>query len=160
MIKRGVFAGCEAGCERCEHYSIGCARLKDDIQYLITSGQLQFDRIKKDKKAGIQDVSVITISYSPIIISAPTKLVPLAITKPGPLPYESEKVVPWHYGLDVYYHGVKQEDVSSSAKKDDVSDIANTENIAGSGGMTRSGRFFSNLTIQLNAEVVARAKGK
>src|ERR1044072_9541978 len=111
LIKRGVFSGCEVGCVRCEHCSNGCARLKDGIQYLITSGQLQFDRIKKDKKVGIQDVSVITILYSPIIIFAPTKPVPLAIAKTGPLPYESDKVVPWNYGSGVYYHGVKLEDV-------------------------------------------------
>ena len=27
----------------------------------------------------------------------------------GPIPYSSDKVVPWNYGADVYYHGVKQD---------------------------------------------------
>src|ERR1044072_7050638 len=125
MIKRGVFPGCEAVCERCEHCSNGCENLKAGIQCLIDDGQLQFDQVPRNEKVDAKVVSMITIPYSPIVISAPTKPVPLAVTKPGPLPYESDKVVPWHYRSDVYYHGVNQEDVSSSTEKGDVLDVYN-----------------------------------
>lgn len=59
LIKRGVFPGCEAGCERCEHCSNGCVNLKDGIQYLIDDGQLQFDRIRKDKKVETRGVFIL-----------------------------------------------------------------------------------------------------
>src|ERR1051325_6129474 len=39
-------------------------------------------------------------------------------------------------------------------------DIANTDDFAGGGGMTRNGRIFSDPAIQLKAEAVAKARGK
>ena len=61
---------------------------------------------------------------------------------PGPILYSSDKIVPWNYGGDVYYHGIKQDwptaEDSSSEKVD--SDISN---IAGTSKITRSGRVFS-----------------
>ena len=61
---------------------------------------------------------------------------------PGPIPYSSEKVVPWNYGADVYYHGIKQhllaaEDKVSRNTDPDVGYIVGTSKI------TRSGRVFS-----------------
>ena len=61
---------------------------------------------------------------------------------PGPIPYSSDKTVPWNYGGDVYYHGVKQDcmdDEDSILEKDDP-DISN---ITGTRKITRSGRVFS-----------------
>ena len=61
---------------------------------------------------------------------------------PGPIPYSSDKTVPWNYGGDVYYHGVKQDqldDEESIFEKDDP-DISN---IAGTNKITLSGRVFS-----------------
>ena len=58
---------------------------------------------------------------------------PITITVPGPLPYESDKAVPWHYGADVYVLGVKQEfDTNTSIS-----------NITGPAKIPRSGRLFS-----------------
>src|ERR1051325_8190128 len=79
LIERGVFPGCKAVCDRCEHCSNGCANLKAGIQGLIDDSQLQFDRIRKGEKIEMRAVSVITIPYSPIVISAPTKPIPLAV---------------------------------------------------------------------------------
>src|ERR1051325_3981530 len=61
LIKRGVFPGCEAACDRCEHCSNGCTNLKAGIQSLIDDGQLRFDQIRRDEKVETRDVSVITI---------------------------------------------------------------------------------------------------
>ena len=61
---------------------------------------------------------------------------------PGPVPYESDKIVSWNYGGDVYYHGIKQdglaaEEINSEEEDSDISNIAGTSKI------TRSGRIFS-----------------
>ena len=65
----------------------------------------------------IEDVAIITISTNPskaslrnpVRITPVPRLAPLIITIPGPIPYTSDKAVPWHYGDDVYYHGIKQD---------------------------------------------------
>ena len=65
----------------------------------------------------IQDVSIITISANPSKASSrkPVRITPvpriaqLIIIVPNPIQYTSNKAVPWHYGADVYYHGVKQD---------------------------------------------------
>ena len=61
---------------------------------------------------------------------------PLKITMPGPAPYKSDKMVPWNYGADVYYHGIKQDLKNEEADTDVI-------NIAGTSKVTRSGRVFS-----------------
>ena len=60
----------------------------------------------------------------------------MIITIPGPIPYTSDKAVPWHYEADVYYHGIKQ-DLKDEEADTDVS------NIVGSSKVTRSRRLFS-----------------
>ena len=52
-----------------------------------------------------EEVSVVTI-FNPT--KAPPRkpvqimsVAPITITVPGPLPYESNQAVPWHYGADV-----------------------------------------------------------
>ena len=52
----------------------------------------------------------------------------------GPVPYSSDKAVPWNYGPDVYYHGVKQDWNTEEADP-------NISNIVGTSKVTRSGRF-------------------
>ena len=58
---------------------------------------------------------------------------PVIITVPGPLPYVSDKAVPWHYGADVYINGIKQE----------LNAGASICDITGPAKVTRSGRLFS-----------------
>ena len=61
---------------------------------------------------------------------------------PGPIPYSLDKAVPWNYGVDVYYHSVKQDMLAIKDKiaKNVDSDIFN---IAGTRKITISGRVFS-----------------
>ena len=72
----------------------------------------------------------------PVRITPVPRIAPLIIIVPGPIPYTSDKAVPWHYGADVYYHGVKQDLKSEEAD-------ANVSNIVGANKFTRSGRLFS-----------------
>ena len=91
-----------------------------------------------------EEVAIITIfdnsskvsSRNPVRITSVPRIAPLIITVLGFIPYTSDKVVPWHYGADVYYHGVKK-DLSAEEADTDVS------NIVGPAKVTRSGRLFS-----------------
>ena len=62
-----------------------------------------------------------------------------------------DKVVPWSYGADVYYYGVKQDQL---AVKDEV--VRNIDpdigNITGTSKITRSGRVFS---LEISPKTVA-----
>ena len=75
------------------------------------------------------------------ITSAP-KLEPFIITMQGPIPYKLDKTVPWNYGGEIYYHGVKQieQTAEEESSEEDNSDISS---IAGTSKVTRSGRIFS-----------------
>ena len=89
-------------------------------------------------------VVIITISANPsnvsskihVRITPSPRISPLIITFPGPVPYSSDKVVPWNYGADIYYHGVKQY-LKIEEADPDVSNIVRTSKV------TRSGRVFS-----------------
>ena len=64
----------------------------------------------------VEDISIIIISNKPIgitskgpiRISNEPKIAPLIITTPGPVPYSSNKAMPWNYGAEVYYHCIIQ----------------------------------------------------
>ena len=90
----------------------------------------------------ISDNSSRVSTKRPIRITSVPKVASLIITMPGPIPYSSDKIVPWNHGGDVYYHSIKQDwpvaEDSSSEKVD--SDISN---IAGTSKITRSWRVFS-----------------
>ena len=87
----------------------GCKWLKEGVQHLINSREILFEKIPTiktlTKKA--EDLSIITISNNPlripskgpIRISNEPTIVPLIITTVGPIPYSSDKAVPWNYVL-------------------------------------------------------------
>ncbi|XP_058726208.1 uncharacterized protein LOC131597534 [Vicia villosa] len=172
LVNSGIFPGCGIDCKNCKSQPEGCADLKSMVQKLIDEGPLQFYRRLRGAKSNEGEVSVISIPYDPVApiciqvpiqipVSIPYEEQPTAlmITVPGPIPYESEKAVPWHYGSDVYYYGTKEEGVSSKQKFVEAS-VANTDNFAGTGRITRSGRVFSPQPVQSNADSVAKTKGK
>ena len=83
------------------------------------------------------------------------------ITVPGPMPYTSEKAIPWHYVADVYYHGVMQE-VSTYVSEEEHAEDNEEEvhNFSGVGRMTRSGRVFGPSNVQDAEDASAKEKGK
>ncbi|XP_058752438.1 uncharacterized protein LOC131625608 [Vicia villosa] len=172
LINSGIFPGCGVDCEKCKSQPEGCDDLKGMVQKLIDEGPLQFYRRLRNAKRNDGEVSVISIPYepvAPICIQVPIQMpfsIPyeeqpaaLMIAVPGPIPYESEKAIPWHYGSDVYYYGTKEEREPSKEKFVEAS-VANTDNFAGTGRITRSGRVFSPQLVQNNADASAKAKGK
>lgn len=158
LVKNDVFPGCFRNCHACQESIDGCDSLKKGIQKLISEGSLQCEKVVKNKKIVKNEVSVISIPYSPAEIPVPAKTVPLTITVPGPVPYLSEKVVPWHYGSDVFYHGVKKVDPPKEGPSGDEN--LNVESFTSVGRLTRSGRVYVSPDIQKKADELAKAKGK
>ena len=139
----GIFPGCGKDCYFCLNIQVDCPMLKSGVQRLMDNKEILFEKTFVPL-VPVEEVVIITIfdnssnasSRKPVRITYVLRIAPLIITVPGPIPYTSDKVVPWHYGADVYYHGVKQ-DLKNEEVDTDVS------NIVGSSKVTRSGRVFS-----------------
>ena len=58
----------------------------------------------------------------------------------GPISYKSNKSIPWNYGGEIFYHGVKQVESTEESSDEETSDIGN---IAKTSKITCSGRIFS-----------------
>lgn len=158
LVKNGVFPGCYHDCCACQKSVDGCDSLKKGIQKLISEGSLQCERVVKDEKVVENEVLVISIPYTPVDIPILARPVPLTIIVLGPVPYSSEKAVPWHYGSDVFYHGVKK--VDSPEEGTSGNDSSNVESFTGMGRLTRSGRIYASPDAQKKADDLAKAKGK
>ena len=112
LLQAGLFLGCIERCYCCAAQPNGCKLLKEGVQRLIDNHIILVEKIVYAKNL-FQDLSVIfgppvrITCKGPVRISAKPKVAPLIITTPGPIPYSSDKAIPWNYGSDVYYHGVK-----------------------------------------------------
>ena len=149
LLNVGVFPGCDESCHFCLSSPTSCHLLKAGVQCLIENKEILFEKTSIPT-IYYNDVSIVTISDNfsrvstkrPVRITSVPKVALLMITMPGPIPYSSDKTVPWNYGGDVYYYDIKQDwpayEDSSFEKVD--SDISN---IAGTSKITRSGRIFS-----------------
>ena len=86
------------------------------VQRLMLNKEILFENVPFTRNS-CEDVSIITISDNPPRVSTkrPVKITyvpkssPLIITMSGPISYSLDKAVPWNYGADVYYYGVKQD---------------------------------------------------
>ncbi|XP_050914950.1 uncharacterized protein LOC127129883 [Lathyrus oleraceus] len=159
LLKNGVFPGCDDYCAACTVTANGCVMLRETVQKMVDEGSLRFEKVALEN----EDISTITIYFDPVHLSVPVDEVPITITVPGPIPYESDGAVPWDFGGDVYCNGKKKED--QAAVDTTVSKVDN----AGLSGFTRSGRLFAPNTLRGGdvekeqrdkAEALARAKGK
>ncbi|XP_050916030.1 uncharacterized protein LOC127131136 [Lathyrus oleraceus] len=159
LLKNGVFPGCDNYCAACTVTANGCVMLRETVQKMMDEGSLRFGKVALEN----EDISTITIYFDPVHLSLPAEVAPVTITVPGPIPYESDGVVPWDYGGDVYCNGKKKED--QAAVDTTVSKVDN----AGLRGFTRSGRLFAPNTLRGGdvekeqrdkAEALAREKGK
>ena len=143
LLLAGLFTGCGEGCHICSFLPSGCHLLKSGVQCLMDNKEILFEKTRVPVVPS-EDIAIVTISASPskassrrpVRITPATRIAPLIITCPGPIPYASEKAIPWHYGTDIYYHGVKQ-NLKAEEVDPDVGNIVGTRKI------TRSGRVFS-----------------
>ncbi|XP_058784300.1 uncharacterized protein LOC131659076 [Vicia villosa] len=154
LLRMRLYAGCGEFCTDCMVTSSVCDKVKDGIQQLIDSGYLRFEHVRHPKSVE-NEINVLSILYTPTKIPIPARAPPLVITLPGPIPYTSEKAIPWNYGGEVFYQGAKYE-IKAPVEKEDV------DNVVGIGRMTRSGRIFNppQNTRDDNEEALAQAKGK
>ncbi|XP_058775661.1 uncharacterized protein LOC131649933 [Vicia villosa] len=154
LLRMGLYAGCGELCNDCMATSSVCDKVKNGIQQLIDSGYLQFERVRRPEVFE-NEINVASIPYTPTKIPIPARAPPLVITLPGPVPYTSEKAIPWNYGGEVFYQRAKFE-LRTPVEKEDV------DNVVGVGRMTRSGRILNppqNIHKD-NTEALAQAKGK
>src|ERR1051325_2837869 len=77
------------------------------------------------------DVNTIRISSADSV----HRVAPLIITSSRPVPYSSDKAIPWNYGADVYYHGVKQDPLTIEDLTVEAT-ILDIDNITGSSKVT------------------------
>ncbi|XP_058776858.1 uncharacterized protein LOC131651207 [Vicia villosa] len=154
LLRMSLYVSCGEFCTDCMVTSSVCDKVKGGIQQLMDSGYLQFERVRRPEMVE-NAVNVASIPYTPAKIPIPARAPPLVITLPGPVPYNSEKAIPWNYGGEVFYQGAKYE-VKAPVEKEDVN------NVVGIGRMTRSGRIFNPTqnTRDDNTEALAQAKGK
>ena len=121
LLKAEVFPGFLEDCCYCVVQINGYERLKKGVQHLMDNHEILFDKtppvksLTQSVSQEFEDVSISTISNTPIRITskgpikipAEPRIAPLIITTSWPVPYSSDKDVPWNYGAEVYYHGVK-----------------------------------------------------
>ena len=131
----------------CPHH-LTALLLKKGIQQLIDNQEILFEKAPISPVL-VKEVSIITIYANPsrapkicVRITPVPKTAPLKITMPGPTPYNSDKTVPWNYGGEIYYHGIKQNEMTAEeeSSEEDNSDISN---IVGTSKITHSDRIFS-----------------
>ena len=104
LLLAGLFPGCSKGCLFCAVSLSGCPLMKLGIQSLMDSKEILFKKTAVPF-VPVEEVSVVIIFNNPIKAPPrkPVKIMtvaPIVITVLGPLPYESDKAVPWHYGAD------------------------------------------------------------
>ena len=90
----------------------GCKWLKEGVQRLIDNHEILFEKIPTIKSLTnkAEDLSIITISNKPFRIPSKDPIrISNGPTIAEPIPYFSNKAIPWNYGAEVYYHGIKQD---------------------------------------------------
>ncbi|XP_058746156.1 uncharacterized protein LOC131619029 [Vicia villosa] len=135
LLRMGLYSSCGKFCTDCMAVSSVYDKVKSGVQQLINSGYLQFERVRRPERVE-NEINVASIPYTPAKIPIPARAPPLVITLPGPVPYTSERAIPWNYGGEVFYQGAKYE-IKMPVEKEDV------DNVVGIGRMTRSGRIFN-----------------
>ncbi|XP_050889356.1 uncharacterized protein LOC127094579 [Lathyrus oleraceus] len=118
-------------CTVCECDPDSCEQLKGCVQALMDQGLIQFFKAQVEKEVAI--IEPITIVYRKKKVEAPPKRIHLIHFRvPTPFPYQNTKAVPWNYKTTTYFGG-----------KEICIPDTKIVNIAGAGGITRSGRVFA-----------------
>ena len=96
--------------------------LKSGVQRLMDTQEILFQKTPVDTPVtpttfatSTNDIAIINISDNPpkackrpVRITPDPKSVPLKITMSRPVRYQSSKTIPWNYGGEIFYHGIKQ----------------------------------------------------
>ncbi|XP_050920203.1 uncharacterized protein LOC127137822 [Lathyrus oleraceus] len=126
----GFLKGVHDDCAICESNPDNCDKMRSCVQELMDQGLIQFSKSQAAKEVAV--IEPITIVYKKKKVEVPPKRIqPIHFRVPTLFPYQNAKAVPWNYETTTYLGGKEIR-------------IPDTEivNIAGTGGMTRSGRVF------------------
>lgn len=122
-------------CSVCSVNARGCKKVQDDLQEVLDQGLIQVSRKINPPVSQEREVNVIIPCFN---IPEPVEIAyhprePVVIYPPGPMPYTSDKEVPYRYAATIIENG----------KEVEIETLASVTNIAGNGRMTRSGRVFA-----------------
>ncbi|KAI5382893.1 hypothetical protein KIW84_070345 [Lathyrus oleraceus] len=142
-------------CRVCYVNRLGCCQVRKDVQEMLDEGVIEIlqNRNVDENESEVNVISPVFRIPEPVIIKyngSKQKASPALIIKPaGPVPYSSEKAVPYRYNAVAVENGKKVSLPSYSIV-----------NIADVSGLTRSGRVFSAPPKpQINADFVERPIG-
>ncbi|KAI5388566.1 hypothetical protein KIW84_074306 [Lathyrus oleraceus] len=142
-------------CRVCFVNRLGCCQVRKDVQEMLDEGVIEIlqNRNVDENEPEVNVISPVFRIPEPVIIKyngSKQKASPALIIKPvGPVPYSSEKAVPYRYNAVAVENGKEFSLPSSSIV-----------NIADVSGLTRSGRVFSAPPKpQINADFVERPIG-
>ncbi|XP_039685658.1 uncharacterized protein [Medicago truncatula] len=136
-------------CEICLMNSGGCQKVRNDIQGLLNRGELVVER-------RCDDVCVIT-PEGPLEVfydSRKSTITPLVICLPGPLPYASEKAIPYKYNATMIEEG----------REVPIPPLSSVDNIVEDSRVLRNGRvvpivFPKKIDATINKEVRTKDAG-
>ncbi|KAI5389174.1 hypothetical protein KIW84_074722 [Lathyrus oleraceus] len=125
-------------CRTCSVNRLGCRQVRKDLQELLDEGVIEIlqNRNVDEDEPEVNVISPVFRIPEPVIIrydGSKQKVSPSLIIKPaGPVPYSSDKAIPFRYNAVAVEYGKEVTLPSSSIV-----------NIADVSGLTRSGRVFS-----------------
>ncbi|XP_050888564.1 uncharacterized protein LOC127093674 [Lathyrus oleraceus] len=135
LCAHGLFQHDHQICGTCSVNSRGCRKIQDDLQGVLDQGLIQISRQVSSPESQEQEVNVIipcfNIPEKVEIAYHPRESV--VICPPGPMPYTSDKAVPYRYAATIIENG----------KEVEIKTLASVTNIAANSRMTRSGRVFA-----------------
>ncbi|GAU10143.1 hypothetical protein TSUD_418590, partial [Trifolium subterraneum] len=127
-----------AACAICPRNPRGCQRVRDDIQGMLDRRELTITYKRNENDvSGDDDVFVITPEFSipkPVEVtfnSQNSVVTPLVICPPGPIPYTSNKAIPYKYNATMIEDG----------REVPIPPLPSAVNIAEVSRVTRSGRL-------------------
>ena len=103
LLLAGLFPGYGEGCHMCSILPSGCCLLKSGVQRLMDNKESLFEKTMIPSVPN-EDFAIITIFANPSKVSSrkTVRITPvprialLIIIVHGPIPYTSDKAVPWH----------------------------------------------------------------
>ncbi|KAI5433952.1 hypothetical protein KIW84_020981 [Lathyrus oleraceus] len=141
-------------CRICSVNRLGCRQVRKDLQELLDDGTIEIlqNRNFDEDEPEVNVISPVFRIPEPVVIKydgSKQKVSPALVIKPaGPVPYSSDKAIPFRYSAIAVEDGKEVPLPSPSVV-----------NIADVSGLTRSGRVFSLPKPQARADCVERLVG-
>lgn len=138
LCAHGLFQHDYQICGTCSVSPKDCEKVQDDLQGVLDQGLIQVSRRVISQEFQERDVNVIIPCFNipetvEITYHSKPPVEPVVVCPPGPVPYNSDKAVPYCYAATIIEDG----------KEVEIETLASVTNIAANSRMTRSGRVFA-----------------